>query len=240
MAVTAEIEVIMFEGGDMKLFLDTADVNFIRSTYSMINADGVITNPSLISRSQSKYGSAVLDLKVIGRFIDEHGGRLHVQTVGRSYEDIMKDASFISEEFGSRTVVRIPVSREGLAAMSSLSSAGVEVAGTAVYTFSQALLAVKAGAGQLTVYAGRMEENGLDYQALVRLLKKAVPDVFVLVASIHSHETAERAAEAGADGLAYKPELLFSEVGSLLVSRTMDGFAESWKNAYEIGKFEKI
>ena len=28
----------------MKLFLDTADVNFIRSTYSMINADGVIVD----------------------------------------------------------------------------------------------------------------------------------------------------------------------------------------------------
>lgn len=224
----------------MKLFLDTADVNFIRSTYSMINADGVITNPSLISRSQSKYGSAVLDLKVIGKFINEHGGTLHVQTVGRSYEDIMKDASFILEEFGKETVVRIPVSRDGLAAMSALSRDGVKVAGTSIYTFSQALLAVKAGASLLTVYAGRMEENGLDFQALVELIKKSVPDLFVLVASIHSMRMAEKAAEAGADGIAYKPELLFSEVGSLLVNKTMDGFAESWKNTYEIGKFEKI
>ena len=224
----------------MKLFLDTADVNFIRSTYSMINADGVITNPSLISRSQSKYGSAVLDLKVIGKFIKEHGGKLYVQTVGKSYDDIMKDAYFILDEFGRQAVVRIPVSRDGLAAMSSLSREGVEVAGTSIYTFSQALLAVKAGASQLAVYAGRMEENGLDFHSLVSLLKKSLPEVFVLVASIRSMRMAEEAADAGADGIAYKPDLLFSEVGSILVSKTMDGFANSWKNAYEIGKFEKV
>ena len=63
----------------LRLFLDSADIDEIRTVYSLITLDGVTTNPSILAESRNKYGSPVLALKVISRFVSDHGGTLHVQ-----------------------------------------------------------------------------------------------------------------------------------------------------------------
>ena len=193
----------------LRLFLDSADIDEIRNVYSLITLDGVTTNPSILAGSKNKYGSPILALKVISKFVTDHGGALHVQPVATAYDGT-----------------------DGLAAISRLSSEGVNVTAASVFTFSQGMLAYKAGAKCVSVYCNRAEENGIDYPSVITSLKSAFPEKMLLAASFKDNVQAEIASFSGADSLTLKANVLFSDLSTPLMKKTVDGFSASWRDAF--------
>lgn len=218
----------------LRLFLDSADIDEIRNVYSLITLDGVTTNPSILAGSKNKYGSPILALKVISKFVTDHGGALHVQPVATAYDGILEDAYYLLEELGRNTWIKIPVTSDGLAAISRLSSEGVNVTAASVFTFSQGMLAYKAGAKCVSVYCNRAEENGIDYPSVITSLKSAFPEKMLLAASFKDNVQAEIASFSGADSLTLKANVLFSDLSTPLMKKTVDGFSDSW--CYAFGK----
>lgn len=217
----------------LRLFLDSADIDEIRTVYSLITLDGVTTNPSILAESRNKYGSPVLDLKVISKFVSDHGGTLHVQPVGTSYQAILEDAHFLLDELGGNTWIKIPVTEDGLAAISTLSREGVHVTAASVFTFSQGMLAYKAGAECVSVYCNRAQDNGIDYTSVISSIKNAFPEKMLLAASFKNTAQAEIASYSGADSLTLKAKVLFSDLKTDLMKKTVDSFKMSWLDAYK-------
>ena len=216
----------------LRLFLDSADIDEIRDVYSLITLDGVTTNPSILAGSRNKYGSPLLALKVISKFVSDHGGTLHVQPVGTAYEAILEDAYYLLGELGKDVWIKIPVTEAGLAAISRLSGEGVNVTAASVFSFSQGMLAYKAGTKCVSVYCNRAEENGIDYPGVITSLKNAFPDQMLLAASFKDTIQAEIASISGADSLTLKSNVLFSDLNTPLMKNTVDSFKTSWLDAF--------
>lgn len=216
----------------LNLFLDSADIDEIRDVYSLIRLDGVTTNPSLLAKAKNKYGSPVLNLKVVYNFVIQHGGSLHVQPVGTSYEEIISDAYYILDEVGPKTWIKIPVTEPGLAAIGKLSKEGINITAASIFSFTQAMLAYKAGAKCISVYCNRAEENGIDYKTVIKSIKNAVPDVMLLAASFKDIKQVEEASFSGADSLTIKKALLFSALNDSVIKDTVRAFKDDWAEAF--------
>lgn len=216
----------------IRLFLDSADIDEIRNVYSLITLDGVTTNPSILAESRNKYGSPILALKVISKFVTSHGGTLHVQPVGTSYQAILDDAHYLLEELGEETWIKIPVTEDGLAAISTLSGEGVHITAASVFSFSQGMLAYKAGAECVSVYCNRAQEHQIDYEEVIRSIKNAFADKMLLAASFKNAIQAEKATLSGADSLTLKSNVLFSDLRTNLMRKTVEDFKASWTEAF--------
>ncbi|MEW6749011.1 MAG: fructose-6-phosphate aldolase [Candidatus Micrarchaeota archaeon] len=165
----------------MKFFMDTADVEAIRKAVELNMCDGVTTNPSLIMKSGKDQKTAIKDIAKLVK------GPISVEGIADDAEGMIKEA----EEFvkwAPNVVVKIPMTKEGIKAVSSLSKKGVKTNVTLVFSPSQALLAAKAGAAYVSPFVGRLDDISEDGMRLIR----DVMDIFyaydikteVIVASI--------------------------------------------------------
>ncbi len=139
----------------MKLYIDSADKGEIKRVYDYYPVDGVTTNPSIL-KAEGK--NPYLVLEEIRKLID--CADLFVQTVSLTADGIIKEAERITERLGKKTYIKIPAFTEGIRAMKALKSMGYNVAATAVYTPSQAMLAAKCGVDYIAPYVNRIDNLG--------------------------------------------------------------------------------
>ena len=140
----------------MKLIIDDANLELIKSVYEFYPIDGVTTNPSILAKSGRKPYEV---LKEIRAFIGEEA-ELHVQVVAKDAKGMVEDAHRITEVLGSSTYVKIPSVPEGFKAMKALKKEGIRLTATAIYTPMQAFLAAKSGADYAAPYINRIDNMG--------------------------------------------------------------------------------
>ncbi len=137
----------------MKIFIDTAEVKEIRDAASLGIIDGVTTNPSLIAKSGRKFEDVI---KEIVEIVDGPiSGEVKATTT--ECDDIIKEAIEISK-IHKNMVVKIPMTKEGLKAVSELSKKGIKTNVTLIFNANQALLAAKAGATYVSPFLGRLDD----------------------------------------------------------------------------------
>ena len=96
----------------MEVIIDTADINEIKELDSLLNVDGVTTNPTIITRSGKTPEEA---LKEIIDYLKPEQ-KLFVQVVATDYDGIMAEARKINALRPENTYAKIPVSPAGLKA----------------------------------------------------------------------------------------------------------------------------
>ena len=121
----------------MKLFLDTAHLDEIRTMWQLGILDGVTTNPSLVSKEGRKFEDLLRDICGLG-----------VPSVSAEVVATTSDA-MVAEGRRLRGIhpaiyVKIPMIPEGLKATRILAAEGTRVNMTLVFSANQALLAAKA------------------------------------------------------------------------------------------------
>ena len=141
----------------MKLIIDNANIDEIRSMYEFFPMDGVTCNPTILAKEKRPPYEV---LKEIRDFIEE--GELHVQVVSDLADNMVEEAYKIRKELGDDTFIKIPTTKEGLKAIRILAAAGIRVTATAIYTQMQAFLAAKAGALYVAPYINRIDNLGSD------------------------------------------------------------------------------
>ena len=142
----------------MKLLIDDAHIETIRQIYRYFPCAGVTTNPSILLQVNRPPYEV---LREIREFIGPDA-ELHVQVVSERAEDMAAEGRHICEVLGKKTLIKIPVNREGLRAVRLLSREGVSVTATAVYAQMQAYLAAEAGAVYAAPYVNRIDNLGAD------------------------------------------------------------------------------
>ena len=142
----------------MKLLIDDANIEKIKSICNYFPIDGVTTNPSILAANGE---NPYVALKKIREFIG-HDKELHVQVISSTAEEMVKEGHKITEILGINTFIKIPTVPEGLKAMKILSGDSYKVVATAVYNPMQAYLAAKSGASYVAPYISRIDNLGAD------------------------------------------------------------------------------
>jgi transaldolase len=183
----------------MKFFIDTANLDEIRTASTWGIIEGVTTNPSLIA----KEGRQLVDVvKEITKLID---GPISAEVQEGQAEAMVKEA-FTYAEMHPNIVIKIPMTLEGIKAVSVLSKHGVPTNVTLCFSVAQAMMAANARATYVSPFMGRLDDLTGDAESGYALLKdiRAAYDNYgieteIIAASIRHAKHLEQAALAAAD-----------------------------------------
>lgn len=137
---------------------------------------------------------------------------IHIQTIGRTEEEMIEDARVIIEELGKDTFIKVPVNQAGLQAIKKLKKEGYLITGTAIYTELQGYLAINNGADYIAPYYNRMQNQGIDAMKVIDSLRTEIErtqrPTKILAASFKNCEQVTTAIRSGAHAITLGKELL--------------------------------
>src|ERR671918_2308373 len=180
----------------MKIFLDTADIEEIRVAARWGVLDGVTTNPTLFAKtSGSTYEEVLKEICSIT------SGPVSAEVVAEEVEGMLREGRAFAK-LAPNIVVKVPMSEEGLEAISRFAEEGIKTNCTLIFSANQGLLAAKAGASLLSPFIGRIDDINQDGMEVIRELVTIVEihdlDAEVLAASVRHPLHMTQAALAGA------------------------------------------
>ena len=212
----------------MKIFLDTANLDSIRKFNDMGLLDGITTNPSLLSKEGGNPKDGMAEITKIIK------GDVSLEVVSTEYSGMIEEGKRL-REYGNNVVVKVPMTPDGLKACKSLSSEGIPVNVTLVFSPNQALLAAKSGAKYVSPFIGRLDDVGQDGMNLIKEIKeifKNYEDDFktqILVASIRHPIHVVEAAKIGADVVTLPPAVLDKMLQHPLTKIGLENFLADWE-----------
>src|SRR3990170_4159643 len=179
----------------MKLFLDTADIDEIRTVARWGVLDGVTTNPTLYA----KVGGASYDATLV-EICKIVSGPVSAEVIADDVEGMLREGRHFAK-LADNIVVKVPMSETGLEAISRFRAEGIKTNCTLIFTGNQGLLAAKAGASLLSPFVGRVDDINEDGMTVVRELAEIIRfyeyDSEVLTASVLHPRHVTEAALAG-------------------------------------------
>ena len=131
----------------MQIFLDTAEIDVVKSHMETGLIDGVTTNPSLILKSGAELNPRIKEL------VEAGVPDISAEVVGETAEEMLSMAETLIP-LGSSVTIKVPCTMEGLKACKQLSEQGIRVNVTLVFSVSQAILSAKAGAAYVSPFIG--------------------------------------------------------------------------------------
>ena len=180
----------------MRFFIDTADIGEIRKALDLGLCDGVTTNPSLVAKTGRPFEEV---LKEIVALVP---GPVSAEVTAVDFDGMIREAHHYAK-FGPNVVIKVPLIVEGLKAVKALTSEGIRTNVTLCFSPSQALLAAKAGASDVSPFVGRLDDVSEDGMALIAQILEIYRNydfsTQVLVASVRSPMHVVTAARMGAD-----------------------------------------
>ncbi|MEW6856665.1 fructose-6-phosphate aldolase [Streptococcus iniae] len=209
----------------MKFFLDTANVEAIRAINTLGVVDGVTTNPTIISREGRDFET------VIKEICDIVDGPVSAEVTGLTADEMVSEARVLAK-WHENVVVKIPMTTEGLKATNILSKEGIKTNVTLIFTVSQDLMAMKAGATYISPFIGRLEDIGSDPYQLIEDLREII-DLYgyeseIISASIRNAAHVEAVAKLGSH-IATIPDNLFDKMTQHpLTENGIKQFMEDW------------
>ncbi|HSG84215.1 MAG: fructose-6-phosphate aldolase [Nitrosopumilus sp.] len=210
----------------MKIFLDTANLESIKKFNDMGLLDGITTNPSLMSKEGGNPKDAMEEITKIIK------GDVSLEVVSTEYDGMIEEGKRL-RQYGENVVVKVPMTPDGLKACKSLSSEGIPVNVTLIFSANQALLAAKSGAKYVSPFIGRLDDIGQDGMQLIKDIKeifKNYPDfkTQILVASVRHPVHVVDAAKTGADVVTLPPGVLDKMLQHPLTKIGLENFLADW------------
>ncbi len=211
----------------MRLFIDTANIEEIREISKWGILSGVTTNPSLVARE----GRDMKD--VISEIASLVPGPISAEVIATEADKMVSEGRTLSQ-LAENVVIKIPMTADGLEATSQLTSDGIEVNVTLVFSANQALLAAQAGASFVSPFLGRLDDIGHDGLVVV----SDIVDIFeyyalpteVIAASIRNPLHVTGSAQAGADIATVPYKVLKAMVEHPLTASGIDTFMKDWRS----------
>ena len=212
----------------MKIFMDTANVDEIREFADMGIVYGVTTNPSLIAKS----GRSQAD--VIPEICSLIPGPVSAEVISLDCAGMLEEAHKLVK-IAENVVIKIPCTAEGLKAVKVLSSEGIRVNVTLIFSLPQALLAARAGAAYVSPFVGRLDDIGEDGVQLVA----DIADVFrnfdikteVIAASIRSLAHVNAVMLAGCDIATIPTKVLRAMLVHPLTDKGIEKFLADYRDS---------
>ena len=157
-----------------------------------------------------------------------------MRVVARLKPGVMIEQARTFATWARNIVVKIPVVNEYgescLGVMHQLFQEGIGVNATAILSFNQALLAAKAGATYVSIFAGRVADEGNDPAVTIRNVRHWLDDwdlsSHIIVGSIRTVMDIQSAALAGAHIITIPPQFLPKMVDHRYTRETVHQFIQ--------------
>jgi transaldolase len=180
----------------MRTFIDSAVIEDVRYAHELGLVDGVTTNPSLVSSTDKEYRDIIEELDT---FVD---GPISVEVIATDYEKMLEEGREY-DTWGENIAVKLPMTRDGMRALQTLSEEGIQTNITLIFSANQALIAAKNGATMVSPFVGRLDDIGHDGVELVEEIRTIYDnygfETDILAASLRHPNHVKEVAKAGAD-----------------------------------------
>ena len=210
----------------MKIFIDTANVDEIRTANDLGVICGVTTNPSLIAKEGRDF------VEVVKEITDIVDGPISAEVISLEADGMVAEAMELVK-IHKNIVIKLPMCAEGLKACKILTSKGIKTNVTLIFNAAQALLAAKAGATYVSPFVGRVDDTGWDGISLI----SEIAEIFdihgieseIISASIRTVNHAIESAKAGADIATIPYKVILQMIDHPLTTAGIARFLKDWE-----------
>jgi len=213
----------------MKLFLDTANLEEIRSIRAWGVLSGLTSNPTLIAKEAKNVTDVETYMKQLCAEVD---GPVSLETTTSTADEIYEEGLKLAA-VAPNAVVKVAMTPDGIGAGRRLVDQGIPVNVTLTFSASQAILAAEIGATYVSPFLGRLDDVSIDSLHVLREICEIYDvqgyDTQVLAASLRHPMHAIEAARAGAD-VATMPYSVFTQlVKHPLTDIGLEKFSKDWE-----------
>jgi transaldolase len=216
----------------MKLFIDTGAVAEVEEVAGWGVLSGATTNPSLLAKEPGDPGD------IIRRICELVDGPTSAEVVSAEADGMVAEGRALAG-LHPHVVVKVPFSVQGLAATRELTSEGIPVNMTLVFSANQALLAAEAGATYVSCFMGRVDDISVDSTAVLREIVEALrpgdSGAQVLAASLRNPMHAVMAATLGCQVATIPAKVLHQMLKHPLTEQGIERFTADWQSRPEFG-----
>jgi len=213
----------------LEIFIDTSNREEIQKWLEQGVVDGVTTNPSIMLKDgvrDLKAGTVPICALVGARPVS-------VEVTTNDHGEMLRQARTLAT-WASNVVVKIPiVNQDGMSSLGvihTLAEEGIAVNATAILSFNQAILAAKAGATYVSLFGGRIADEGSDPAIVIRNVRDWLDawgfTTKIIVGSIRACMDVQAAALAGAHIITIPPQFLPKMVDHKYTRETVRQFNE--------------
>lgn len=211
----------------MDFFIDTANLDEIREIKEWGILSGVTTNPSLIAKEGD------VEFKdVISQITELVPGPISAEVISTDSEGMVEEARELVE-IAENIVIKIPMTSEGMAAVSILSSEGIKTNVTLVFSANQAMIAARAGATYVSPFIGRLDDIGHDgiqvVEDIADIFSTYSIDTKIIAASIRHPKHVLQSAKAGSDIATIPYGVLKKMIGHPKTDEGIEKFLADWE-----------
>ena len=210
----------------MKFFIDTANIDEIKEAAALGVLDGVTTNPSLVSKEGKDFR------KLLDEILKIVDGPVSAEVIATDYQAILKEGRDLAS-IHKNIVVKVPLIKEGLKAVKTLTDEGIKVNVTLCFSPTQAILAAKAGATYISPFVGRLDDistSGMELiSQIVQIYRNYDFKTEVLVASVRHPLHVVEAALIGADVCTIPFGVIKKMFNHPLTDIGLENFLNDWK-----------
>ncbi len=212
----------------MKIFIDTANINDIKSAFELGIIEGVTTNPTIISKEGKKFEDAIKEIaEIVGEDTYIFG-----EVVSLDAENMINEAYEI-KKLHKNMIIKIPMCKEGIKAVSKLSKDGVKTCVTLCFSAAQAILAANAGATYVAPFLGRVDDiggNGIHLiQEIMEIFEMQGMDTQIVAASTRHPLHVIELAKAGAHVATVPYKTIMQMFEHPLTTNGLAQFMKDWE-----------
>ncbi|MFC1950552.1 transaldolase family protein [Chloroflexota bacterium] len=227
----------------MEIFIDSANINEIKKWLKMGVIDGVTTNPTIMFKDGVYDAEA--GAKEIAALVNPRPVSVEVTTNDLG-EMLAQAQTFAS--WAPNMVIKIPqITQDGIpcyGVIKQMESEGIKVNATIVLSLSQVILAAKTGATYISIFAGRVTDEGGNASEVIRnsadWLGRWKYKSKLIVGSIRSVGDVLSAAVAGAHIITIPPSFLTKMADHKYTRATVEQFISDAGKALEMMEKTRI
>ncbi len=211
----------------MKFFIDTANVEEIKEISQWGIVDGVTTNPSLIAKEGRDF------VEVIREITELVDGPISAEVIALDCEGMLREARELAK-IHENIIIKIPMTEEGLKAVSLLSREGIRTNVTLIFSANQALLAARAGASYVSPFLGRLDDIGQSgiglVEEIVEIFRVYSLDTEIIGASVRHTMHVQECARLGVDILTIPYKVFKAMLYHPLTDIGIEKFLKDWES----------
>lgn len=180
----------------MEFFIDTGDINEIKTAYAWGFVDGVTTNPSLVAKTGKSQKALITE---IAEIVD---GPISAEVISLDAQEMIKEGTELAK-IHKNVVIKLPMTKDGMIACKHFSKNNIKTNVTLIFSANQALLAAKNGATYVSPFVGRLDDVGQTGMDLITEIRQIFNnydfETKILAASLRHSQHVKEAALMGSD-----------------------------------------
>jgi transaldolase len=218
----------------LRLFIDTGSVAEVEEIAAWGVLAGATTNPSLLAKEDGDPG------EIVRRICDLVGGPVSAEVVSEDPAGMIAEGRAL-RDLHEHVTVKVPFCEAGLTAAHALTSEGIPVNMTLVFSANQAMLAASAGATYVSCFMGRLDDISVDsgqvVAEIVECFRAGGVTSEIIAASIRHPEHVITAAQLGCEVATVPGKVLKQMLVHPLTEAGAERFRADWESRPEFAEW---